>query len=133
MPPCRRQAAQEVYDRQGKLIIPSFAVGRTQELAYRLYQLWEEDQLPPIDAYVDSPLAVNVTEVFRLHPECYNEEMLDAMAFALHELRLVLEPSGACALALARREARGRCGVLLSGGNVDPGRLAEVAAAEAPA
>jgi metallo-beta-lactamase family protein len=74
-----RQAAQEVYDRRGKLIIPSFAVGRTQELAYRLNQLWEEDQLPPIDAFVDSPLAVNVTEVFRLHPECYNEEMLDAM------------------------------------------------------
>jgi metallo-beta-lactamase family protein len=74
-----RQAAQEVYDRHGKLIIPSFALGRTQELAYRLNQLWEEDQLPPIDAFVDSPLAVNVTEVFRLHPECYNEEMLDAM------------------------------------------------------
>jgi metallo-beta-lactamase family protein len=74
-----RQAAQEVYDRRGKLIIPSFAVGRTQELAYRLNQLWEEDRLPPIDAFVDSPLAVNVTEVFRLHPECYNEEMLDAM------------------------------------------------------
>ena len=74
-----RQAAFESYDRRGKLIIPSFAVGRTQELAYRLDQLWEEDQLPPIDVFVDSPLAVNVTEVFRLHPECYNEEMLDAM------------------------------------------------------
>ncbi len=74
-----RQAALKVYDRRGKLIIPSFAVGRTQELAYRLNQLWEEDQLPSIDVFVDSPLAVNVTEVFRLHPECYNEEMLDAM------------------------------------------------------
>ena len=74
-----RQTAQEAYDRRGKLIIPSFAVGRTQELVYRLNQLWEEDQLPPIDVFVDSPLAVNVTEVFRLHPECYNEEMLDAM------------------------------------------------------
>jgi metallo-beta-lactamase family protein len=74
-----RQAAQEVYDRHGKLIIPSFAVGRTQELVYRLDQLWEEGQLPPIDVFVDSPLAVNVTEVFRLHPECYNEEMLAAM------------------------------------------------------
>ncbi len=57
-----------------------------------------------------------------------DDEMLDAMAFALRELRLVLEPSGACSLALARREARGRCGVLLSGGNVEPGLLAEVAA-----
>jgi len=57
-----------------------------------------------------------------------DEELLDTMAFALHELRLVLEPSGAAALAVARREGRGRCGVLLSGGNVDPGLLATVAA-----
>jgi threonine dehydratase len=48
------------------------------------------------------------------------------MAWALSELRLVLEPSGAAALALALREGRGRCGVVLSGGNVDPGLLAQV-------
>lgn len=56
-----------------------------------------------------------------------DEEMLDAMVWALSELRLVLEPSGAAALALALREGRGRCGVILSGGNVDPVLLAEVA------
>ncbi len=55
-------------------------------------------------------------------------EMLDAMRFALHELRLVLEPSGAASLALALREGQGRCGVLLSGGNVDEALLAQVAA-----
>jgi threonine dehydratase len=55
-------------------------------------------------------------------------EMLDAMRFALHELRLVLEPSGAASLALALREGRGRCGVLLSGGNVDPDLLPRVVA-----
>lgn len=55
-----------------------------------------------------------------------DEEMLDAMAFAVKELRLVLEPSGAASLALALREGRGRCGVLLSGGNVDPEVLAQV-------
>ncbi len=55
-------------------------------------------------------------------------ELLDAMAFALRELRLVLEPSGAAALAVALREGRGRCGVLLSGGNVEPELLAEALA-----
>ena len=55
-------------------------------------------------------------------------EMLDAMRFALHQLRLVLEPSGAASLALALREGQGRCGVLLSGGNVDDALLAQVAA-----
>jgi threonine dehydratase len=56
-----------------------------------------------------------------------DREMLAAMAFALHTLRLVLEPSGAASLAVALREGRGRCGVLLSGGNVDPELLARVA------
>jgi len=74
-----RQAVGTVYERGGKLIIPAFAVGRTQELTYRLDRLWEAGQLPPIDVFVDSPLAVNLTEVFRLHPECYDQEMLDAM------------------------------------------------------
>jgi metallo-beta-lactamase family protein len=74
-----RQAVLEVHKRGGKLLIPSFAVGRTQELVYRLNQLWEEDQLPAIGVFVDSPLAINVTEVFRLHPECYDDEMVDSM------------------------------------------------------
>ena len=56
-----------------------------------------------------------------------DEELLDAMAFALRALRLVLEPSGAASLALALREGRGRCGVLLSGGNAEPAQLAEAA------
>lgn len=55
-----------------------------------------------------------------------DDELLDAMAFALVELRLVLEPSGAAALAAVRREGAGRCGVILSGGNVDPKLLARV-------
>jgi len=56
-----------------------------------------------------------------------DEELLDAMAFALRELRVVLEPSGAAALAAALREGRGRVGVLLSGGNAEPALLAEAA------
>jgi threonine dehydratase len=55
-----------------------------------------------------------------------DDELLDAMAWALTELRLVLEPSGAAALAVALREGRGRCGVVLSGGNVDPLLLSQV-------
>jgi metallo-beta-lactamase family protein len=61
--------------RRGTVIIPAFALGRTQEIVYRLNELWEARQLPPIDVYVDSPLAINLTEVFRIHPECYDAEM----------------------------------------------------------
>jgi len=63
--------------RGGKVIIPAFAVGRTQELVYRLDELTNEGRLPPIPVYVDSPLAVNVTDIFRAHPECYDRELLD--------------------------------------------------------
>jgi metallo-beta-lactamase family protein len=62
-------------DKRGKLIIPSFSVGRTQEIVYTLNQLFNEGKLPRVDIYVDSPLAVNATEIFRLHPYCFNDEM----------------------------------------------------------
>ena len=61
--------------RGGKVIIPSFAVGRTQEIVYALDQLWNEDRLPPIPVYVDSPLAVNATGVYLAHPECFDAEL----------------------------------------------------------
>jgi metallo-beta-lactamase family protein len=63
----------------GKLIIPSFSVGRTQEIVYTLNNLFNAQRLPRIDIFVDSPLAINVTEVFRLHPECFNGSILDVM------------------------------------------------------
>ena len=61
--------------RGGKVIIPSFAVGRTQEIVYALDQLWNEERLPPIPVYVDSPLAVNATSVYLTHPECFDDEL----------------------------------------------------------
>ena len=65
--------------RGGKVIIPAFAVGRTQEIVFRLDQLTNEGRLPEIPVFVDSPLAVNVTEVFRRHSECYDQELLEYM------------------------------------------------------
>ncbi|NJK86318.1 MAG: MBL fold metallo-hydrolase, partial [Bacteroidales bacterium] len=63
----------------GKLIIPSFSVGRTQEICYSLNNFYNERRLPKVDIYVDSPLAMNATDVFRLHPECFNKNILDVM------------------------------------------------------
>lgn len=68
----------ETVKKGGKIIIPSFALERTQEVAYYLNQLLLEDRIPSIPIYVDSPLAVNVTEIFIRHPECYDEEMYEA-------------------------------------------------------
>jgi metallo-beta-lactamase family protein len=60
--------------RGGKVVVPAFAVGRTQQLVLMLHQLMDEKRIPSIPIFVDSPLAVNATEIFRKHPECYDEE-----------------------------------------------------------
>ena len=64
---------RETIDRRGKVIIPAFSVGRTQQIVYILHQLTVGGQLPPVPIFVDSPLSVNATEVYRLHPECFND------------------------------------------------------------
>jgi metallo-beta-lactamase family protein len=69
-----RDAITTAYKRDGKVIIPAFAVERTQELLYNLNMLMIAGDLPKIPIFVDSPLAVNVTDAFRRHPECYDEE-----------------------------------------------------------
>ncbi len=69
------RGVQETVARGGKVIIPSFAVGRTQELVYNLHQLIQAGQLPELPVFVDSPLAINATNIFRLHPECYDDEV----------------------------------------------------------
>ena len=63
----------------GKLIIPSFSIGRTQEIIYSLNNFYNAKRLPKIDIYVDSPLSVNATNIFRMHPECFNESILKVM------------------------------------------------------
>src|SRR5689334_4424986 len=68
------RVVREAVQRGGKIIVPAFAVGRTQELVYALNELKRQGRLPPIRIFVDSPLAINVTEVFKLHPECFDAE-----------------------------------------------------------
>jgi metallo-beta-lactamase family protein len=67
---------QRTIDRGGKVIVPAFSVGKTQELLYVLFTLNDSGRLPSIPIFVDSPLSVNATEVFRAHPECFDKETL---------------------------------------------------------
>jgi metallo-beta-lactamase family protein len=64
---------RDTVTRNGKVIIPAFSVGRTQQIVYTLHQLACDGKLPKVPIFVDSPLSVNATEVFRLHPECFND------------------------------------------------------------
>ncbi|HVW09435.1 MAG TPA: MBL fold metallo-hydrolase [Bryobacteraceae bacterium] len=113
------EVVKRTIGRGGRLIIPAFAVGRTQQIVLLLHQLINEKRIPPVPMFVDSPLAVDVTKVFRAHPECYDEETAkylkngeDPFGFGrliyvrevegskkLNELRgpyVVISPSGMC-------------------------------------
>ncbi|HHB52349.1 MAG TPA: MBL fold metallo-hydrolase [Saprospiraceae bacterium] len=81
-------------EKKGKLIIPAFSVGRTQEIVYMLDRMENEGLLPSIPVYVDSPLAVNATTIFGIHPECYDSDLneyllIDDNPFGFNKLTYV--------------------------------------------
>jgi metallo-beta-lactamase family protein len=63
---------RQVAARGGKVLVPAFALGRAQELIYSLHRLWRSRAIPEIPIYLDSPLAIELTAVFRLHPEIFD-------------------------------------------------------------
>lgn len=99
-----RDVVKRTVGRGGRVIIPAFAVGRTQELVFSLKKLVESGDVPRVPVYVDSPLAVNVTDVFRAHPECFDDEtaeliqnshMRDALGFEMLQYVRSVEESKA--------------------------------------
>ena len=92
------QIIKDALARGGNVYIPAFAVERTQQLLYILHKAAEENKLPTVKVYVDSPMAVSATEIFRLHPECFNEEVYEFLfsdehgskdPFGFEHLRLI--------------------------------------------
>lgn len=65
---------RRTYERGGKVILPSFALERAQEVLYAIRALLDQGRMPPMPVYVDSPLTVKITDVFKLHPDCYDAE-----------------------------------------------------------
>jgi metallo-beta-lactamase family protein len=108
----------------GKLIIPSFSVGRTQEIVYSLNNLYNEKKMPKIDIYVDSPLAVNATNVFRMHPECFNADVLDVMEndpdpFGFNSLFFITSHNDSKKL----NEIKKPCVIISASGMMEAGRV----------
>jgi metallo-beta-lactamase family protein len=71
---------ERTIDRGGKVLVPAFSVGRTQDLVYTLHKLFDKGRLPRIPIYIDSPLAINATEIFKKHPECFDDETFQHIA-----------------------------------------------------
>lgn len=78
------EVVARTINRGGKVIIPAFAVGRTQELVYHLNTMMTENDVPQVPVFVDSPLAVNASQVFRNHPECFDAETRQFVQQARH-------------------------------------------------
>ena len=94
---------RETCDRGGKIIIPSFALERTQEVVYALKRLENQNAIPKLPVFVDSPLAVNITEVFRLHTEAFDKDFQETMReggdpFTLNNIRYIRDREQSIAL-----------------------------------
>lgn len=119
-----RDVVARTIGRGGKVVIPSFAVGRTQTIVYFLHKHMVAGTLPRIPVYVDSPLAVNATEVFKMHPECY-----DAEARAFHRVTGDILGSGCCTYIRTVEESKALhartdpCVILSASGMCEAGRI----------
>ena len=79
-----REVVRRTLNREGKLIIPAFAVGRTQEIVYNLNIMMHDGEVPRVPVFVDSPLAVNASKIYKNHPECLDEETRQFVLEARH-------------------------------------------------
>lgn len=118
------EVVQRVHDRGGKIIVPSFALERAQEVVYALKNLREKGRLPHMPVYVDSPLTVKLTDVFRLHPECYDEETRKLIRgrespFEFPELRYVSDKDDSKAI----DAERGPSMIISASGMCEAGRV----------
>ncbi len=111
-------------ERGGRIIAPAFAVGRTQQLVLLLHQLIDAGRIPEIPIFVDSPLAVNVTEVFRKHAECFNSEAGEFLEhgedpFGFSRLRYIRDVNESKAL----NDLRGPSLIISASGMCEAGRI----------
>ncbi len=111
-------------ERNGKIIIPAFSVGRTQELVYEINQIFASKKAKKIPVYVDSPLSVNATEIFRNHYECFDSETSQFMLkhddpFGFNELHYITDVADSKRL----NEVRQPCIIISSSGMCEAGRI----------
>jgi metallo-beta-lactamase family protein len=111
-------------EKKGKLIIPAFSLGRTQEVVFALDQMEHKKMLPHINVYVDSPLSINATNIMRAHPECFNEDILDYMKkdpnpFGFGNLIYIQDAQDSKAL----NELKEPCIIISASGMIEAGRI----------
>lgn len=118
------EVVRRTVERGGRVIIPAFAVGRTQTVVYFLHQLISAGKLPELPIFVDSPMANRATEVFRAHTECFDEETLELLAvhpdlFGEKHVRYVESPTESVKLNRFDRP----CVIISASGMCEAGRI----------
>ncbi len=109
---------------KGKLVIPAFSVGKTQELIYTLDKMEHKGQLPPVKVFVDSPLAINATNIIRKHTECYSNAIKHYMEkdpdpFGFSRLHYVRDPEQSMAINTLQEP----CIIISASGMAEAGRI----------
>lgn len=118
------EVIQAAVKRGGKILIPAFAVERTQKLLYVLNELFVDKKLPPVPVFVDSPLAVSATEIYRLHPDAFNSDVYEALfesqnPFGFEDLTLVRAVKASKAL----NDLEGVAIIISASGMCEAGRI----------
>jgi len=119
-----RVIRETCVDKGGKLIIPSFAIGRTQEVVYTLNKFFNEGLLPKVNIYVDSPLAVNATDIFRVHADILNDDVAHEMLtdpdpFGFNSLFYIKSPEESKKL----NSFKNPCVIISASGMMEAGRI----------
>jgi metallo-beta-lactamase family protein len=119
-----RRLVTDTLKRGGKVIIPAFSVGRTQQIVYELNQCTIEGECSTVPIFVDSPLSTNATEVYRLHPECFNEDVYRFLRektnpFAMTNLTYIRDVAHSMKL----NELQGPAIIISASGMAEAGRI----------
>lgn len=119
------EVAQRAVREGGKIVIPAFAIERTQELVYYFHLLVDSGKIPSIPIYVDSPMATNATTIFQVHPECYDQETQEAFVkhhknpFGFNDLRFTMSVDESKAL----NDIKGPAVIISADGMCEAGRI----------
>ena len=119
-----RVIRETCVEKGGKVIIPSFAIGRTQEIVFALNNFFNEGLLPRVNIYVDSPLAVNATDIFRMHTDILNKDVAEVMIsdpdpFGFNTLHYLKSPEESKKL----NEIKKPCVIISASGMMEAGRI----------
>lgn len=109
---------------KGKILVPSFAIGRTQDLLYYLEQAFKNGKLPPFPVYIDSPMAIEATRIYTSHPELFDEEMTDfSREGELMKYRGYIHPTPTPEESKRLNDIEGPCMIIAGSGMCNAGRI----------